>query len=117
MRSGVGSFWPRSRRLDFLEDFLPCELLCAAEPVGFFAAGLCAFTEMENTPSPAARSSDEAKCVAFRRFRRIACRSYCWFSAGTFPDRYTVAIRSLSWRRRILKTISSPAFKLDTALR
>src|ERR1700758_1295352 len=75
MRSGVGSFWPRSRRLDFLEDFLPCELLCAAEPVGLFAAGLCAFTEMENTPSPAARSSDEARCVAFRRFRRIACRS------------------------------------------
>ena len=90
MRSGVGSFCPRSLRLDFLEDFLPCELLCAEEPAAFFGAGLCALTESENTPSPAARSSDETRCVAFRSLMRmILCGNvnYCWFSDGTLPDR------------------------------
>ncbi len=48
---------------------------------------------------------------------RFLPQRHCWFSGGTLPDRYTVAIRSVSWRRRILNTISSPAFKLDTALR
>src|SRR6516225_9658273 len=67
MRSGVGACWPRSRRL-YLEDGLLCELLCAVELPAFLPAGL-ACTESENTPSPAASSSDEARCVTFRRQR------------------------------------------------
>src|SRR2546430_12745038 len=62
-RSRVGACWPRSFRLD-LEDCLLCELLCAVEPAAFLPAGL-ACTEGENAPSPAASSSDEARCVAF----------------------------------------------------
>ncbi len=72
IRSGVGAFWPRSRRLDLLGDLFPCEALLAEEPAGFRGAGLLACAESENTPSPAAKSSDEARCVAFRRFMRIA---------------------------------------------
>src|SRR5690349_8099497 len=71
MRSGVGAFWPRSLRLDLLEAFLPCAVLRAAELDGLFAAGFCAFTASENTPSPAARSSDEARCVASRSLMRM----------------------------------------------
>jgi hypothetical protein len=43
---------------------------------------------------------------------------YCWPSAvGTTPDKYTVNIRSLSCRRRTLKTTFCPGFSLLTALR
>ncbi len=45
------------------------------------------------------------------------CRSYCWPSAGTFPDKYSVRIRSLSCRRRTLNTTSSLFFSFDTVLR
>jgi hypothetical protein len=71
MRSGEGSFWPRSLCLDLLEDFLPCDALRAAALAGFLAAGLLACAESENTPNPAARSSEEAKCVAFLSLMRI----------------------------------------------
>ena len=90
MRSGVGAFWPRSLRLDLLEVFLPCELLCAACAVDFFAVEFCAITKSENTPSPAARSSDEARCVVFRSVMRMILDravNYCWLSDGTLPDR------------------------------
>src|SRR5690242_15728690 len=45
-----------------------------------------------------------------------AAPRYCWLF-GTEPDRYSVSMRSLSWRRRTLKTISSPGFSLETTLR
>lgn len=45
-----------------------------------------------------------------------AAPRYCWLF-GTEPDRYSVSIRSLSWRRRTLKTMSSPGLSLETTLR
>jgi hypothetical protein len=44
-------------------------------------------------------------------------RRYCWPSAGTLPDKYSVRIRSLSCRRSTLNTTSSPFFSFVTVLR
>src|SRR5713101_8665170 len=66
MRSGVGTFCPRSRRLDFFEVLFPCAEALALEEVVFFGVALCACPEPANTPSPATRSSIGARQVAFR---------------------------------------------------
>ena len=66
MRSGVGVFCPRSLRLDFLKVLFPCVAELAFEQLPFFFGVLCACAEFANTPSPAARSSVEARQVAFR---------------------------------------------------
>lgn len=52
---------------------MPRELLCVEEWIDFLAVELraLALNEPENTPSPAARSSEEARCVAFRSLIRI----------------------------------------------
>src|SRR5712692_6982533 len=65
MRSGVGAFCPRSRRLDLLDDFLPCDAPPALEE-GFLGVVVCACAEFANTPSPAASSSVRARWIAFR---------------------------------------------------
>lgn len=59
------------------------------------------------------------------RFRLIRCgrrcrlpRVYCcWLSAGTTPDKNTVRMRSLSWRRNTLNTTFSPALSFLMAAR
>src|SRR6267143_2859268 len=66
MRSAVGAFCPRSRRLDLLDDFRPCDALPALEEVVFFGLALCACAGFANTPGPAASSSVRARCIAFR---------------------------------------------------
>ncbi len=66
MRSGVGAFCPRSRRLDFFDDFDRCEELVDLERADFFCDAPCACAEAAHTPSPAATSSVRARQVAFR---------------------------------------------------
>src|SRR5260370_2758182 len=71
MRSGVGTFCPRSRRDDFFDDLVRCkelpDLLPGLEAVDFLCTVPCAFAEATHTPSPATKSSVRAGCVAFRR--------------------------------------------------
>src|SRR6267154_5629393 len=75
MRSGVGTFCPRSRRPDLREVLFPCALPPALEEAAAFCgAALSACAEPANTPAPAAASSVRARCVAFRT--RMGC--LCW---------------------------------------
>jgi len=61
MRSGVGAFCPRSRRLDFFADFDRRDELPGFEEVGFFGAVDCVCAEAAHTPSPAAKKSVKAR--------------------------------------------------------
>src|SRR5271163_3433797 len=127
MRSGVGTFCPRSRPLDllgcFIDFFRFAELPGLAdegEVDGFAPELLCACAATLKTPGPAATSSARARCIALRI--RLSCEvrlilGYCWFSAGTTPGRNTVNTRSLSCRRRTLNTTWSPGLSFEITLR
>src|SRR5579859_567899 len=128
IRPEVGAFCPRTRRIDFLEDF-PWRFLIprfSADDLEDFA--VCAAATAPVTHIPVARSSVRARRSAFRirisvtqgeGDASVSPQAYCcgFSAAGTTPDRNNVKMRSLSIRRKTLKTTLSPGFSFLTAAR
>ena len=90
IRSVVGAFCPRSRRLDRLEVLFPREAPPALEEAAFFGVAACACPKLANTHGPAARSSVRARLVAFRTRMMISVWFRLVVTAATIAERQPV---------------------------